>query len=71
MTPDRLDFIFPFVVLGYGVIMTVVLNSPLSELAENRLPAAVYQQMQGHRALSVICLIVGGFWSLQNLWLVR
>lgn len=72
MLPERLDFLFPFVVLGYGAVMTLVLNSPLlSELAETRLPAALHQQLKAHRALGLICLVVGGFWSLQNLWLIR
>ncbi len=70
MTPEKLDFIFPFVVLAYGATMTFVLNSrTLVELAENRLPAEITQQIKGHRVLALICLSVGAFWSLQNLWL--
>ena len=72
MLPERLDFLFPFVVFGYGALMTLVLHSPLlSELAETRLPENLHQQLKAHRGLGLICLIVGGFWSLQNLWLVR
>ena len=69
MTPEKLDMIFPFVVLGYGAIMTLVLNSPrLSVLAETRLPAALHQQLKAHRGLGLLCLVLGGFWSLQNIW---
>jgi len=50
--------------------MTFVLNTPaLVELAETRLPYAVNQQIKGHRGLALICLVAGGLWSLQNIWL--
>lgn len=69
MNPEKLDLIFPFVVFGYGAIMTLVLNSPvLSGLAETRLPPQMHHQLKAHRGLGVICLVVGGLWSLQNLW---
>lgn len=70
MTPEKLDLIFPFVVLGYGAVMTLVLNSPLlSDLAEKRLPAAMRDQLKAHRGLGVLCLVIGALWSLQNIWL--
>ena len=69
MTPQEIDFIFPFVVLAYGVLVSCVLHTPyLMDLAEDRLPAEVLRQMQGHRILALICLGVGGLWSLQNIW---
>ncbi len=70
MTPEKLDLLFPFLVCAYGAVMTFVLNTPFfSELAEVRLPPALNQQIKAHRGFSVLCLILGGFWSLQNLWL--
>jgi hypothetical protein len=69
MTPEKLDLLFPFIVLGYGAIMTVVLNSPLSELAEKRLPQPITQQIKAHRGLGLFCLIAGALWSMQNIWL--
>ncbi len=70
MTPEKLDLIFPFFVFAYGALMTFVLHHPtLVQLAENRLPHAILQQMRGHRVLGLICLAVGAFWSLQNVWL--
>jgi hypothetical protein len=70
VTPEKLDFIFPFLVFGYGAVMTLVLNTPaLVELAEHRLPPEVAQQFKAHRGLGLICLVLGGLWSLQNLWL--
>ncbi len=69
MTYKELDFFFPFFVLTYGVLMTFVLNSPrLMQIAEERFPAPLYEQIQMHRGLGLICLLAGGFWSLQNLW---
>lgn len=70
MLPNKLDLIFPFIVFGYGLIMTLVLNSEiLNAVAETRLPPAMAQQIKAHRGLALICLVLGGFWSLQNLWL--
>lgn len=70
MTPDKLDLLFPFVVFGYGAVMTFVLHTPaLSDLAETRLPANVCAQIKAHKGFGLLCLVVGGLWSLQNLWL--
>ncbi|NJL25834.1 MAG: hypothetical protein HC902_12110 [Calothrix sp. SM1_5_4] len=61
MTPEKLDLLFPFLVLGYGVTMTLVLNTPFfADLAEKRLPHPVAQQIRAHRGLGLVCLIVGG-----------
>lgn len=69
MTPSQLDVIFPFVVFFYGALMTFVLNQPrLMAIAEERMPRSILDQMKGHRALALICLLVGFPWSLQNLW---
>jgi hypothetical protein len=69
MTYKELDFIFPFVVLAYGVLMTFVLNSPqLMRIAEERFPTSLVQQMNMHRILGIICLVTGSLWSLQNIW---
>jgi hypothetical protein len=69
MTYQELDFIFPFFVLGYGALMTIALNIPaFAELAEKRLPQQLLQQMNAHRTLAVISLVIGALWSLQNIW---
>jgi hypothetical protein len=66
----EIDFIFPFVVFGYGALMTFVLTNPrLMELAEKRLPSEIWSRFQSKRPLAVICFVVGGLWSLQNIWL--
>lgn len=69
MSLRELDFIFPFVIFGYGVIMSFVLNTPkLLTLAEERLNPELLQQFKSRRALGLVSLIVGGFWALQNIW---
>lgn len=69
MSPEFLDWIFPFFVLTYGAMMTFVLScGPLVRLGQSRLPEALWKQVQSHRVLALISLIVGGLWSLQNIW---
>ncbi len=69
MTYHQLDYVFPFVVFGYGLLMTLILNSQFFlELAEAKLPPQLYSQFTSHRLLGVVCLVVGGLWSVQNLW---
>ncbi len=70
MTPEKLDLIFPFIMFGYGSLMTMVLSTPFfAELAETRLPYSVSQQIKAHRGLALFCMIAGAFWSMQNIWL--
>ena len=70
MSYRELDFIFPFIIFGYGVIMIFVLNTPkLLTLAEERLSPELYQQFKTRRTLGLVSLVVGGLWALQNLWL--
>jgi hypothetical protein len=70
MTLEKLDLLFPFIVFGYGALITFVLNQPVLErLAETRLPPPMRAQLQAHRGLALFCLVAGGLWSLQNLWL--
>jgi hypothetical protein len=65
-----LDFFFPFVIFAYGAVMTFIFNTPkLLTLAEERLAPELYQQFKTRKALGTICLIVGGLWAMQNLWL--
>jgi len=70
MTLLQLDYIFPFVVFFYGALLTFVLNTPaLMKLAEEKFPPQLHQQMNNHRILAIVCLVVGALWSLQHLWL--
>lgn len=69
MTYKELDFIFPYFVFGYGLLMTLILNSEFFlKLAEERLPKQLYNNFMSHRILGIVCLVVGSLWSLQNLW---
>ncbi len=70
MSLKELDFIFPFVIFGYGFIATFIFNHPkFLALAEKRLPFEYHQQFRARRTLGAICLVVGGLWTLQNLWM--
>ena len=70
MNYQVLDYYFPFIVLFYGLIVSFVLNTPtLVRLAENRLDPRLREQFLAHRGLAILCLVVGGAWSLQNIWL--
>ena len=68
MSVETLDFLFPFFVLGYGAIVTFVLHAPFLERAEKQLPQEWISQLHTHRYLALICLVIGGIWSLQNIW---
>ena len=69
MTIERLDFIFPFIVLAYGLLITFVHSLPACQSwALQKLPSELYERFQKTRLLGLICLGVGSVWSLQN-WL--
>lgn len=69
MTLQKFDYIFPFIVFSYGIFMIFVLeNKTLDKLAEQKIPE-LFQILRGHRSLAWLCFFVGGFWSLQNLFL--
>jgi hypothetical protein len=65
---EKIDLLFPFVILSYGVLVTLVLSSTnLIERAEQAFPDSVVHQLKSNRGLAHICLVVGFFWSLQTL----
>lgn len=68
MTIQELDFYFPFFVFLYGFMVSVPLNIPkLMEIAEEKFPLRMIEQLNAHRKLAMLCLYVGGLWSLQNI----
>lgn len=70
MTLTQLDYVFPFVVLVYGFVMTACLNSKwFVKTLEARMPQALSAQVLSHRTLGLVCLLVGALWSVQNLML--
>lgn len=70
MTYQEIDALFPFMIFFYGALLTLVLNQPqLMAIAEQKLPMLWVRQLQKHRYLALICLIIGSLWSLQSLWL--
>lgn len=70
MISDSLDLFFPHFLLAYGAIMSLILNVPFFvALADQQLPPTITLQIRSHRMLAFVALVVGAFWSLQNLWL--
>ena len=70
MTIEKLDLLFPYVCFFYGAVMTFVLNSSaLSRIADESFPSELLANYRSHRGLALVCLVVGGAWILQNLWL--
>jgi len=71
MALQKLDFIFPFFVFFYGVLIVFVTEFwPQKQPVRARhLQLAVRCQdlLREHTPLAWICFWVGGFWSLQNL----
>ena len=52
----------------YGILVTFVLeNKALRKIAAAR-EFAPMQGLVAHKGLAFICVVVGGLWSLQNLW---
>ncbi|MGE0631500.1 MAG: hypothetical protein AB7O96_03780 [Pseudobdellovibrionaceae bacterium] len=70
MDLKTLDFVFPFFVLAYGIFMVLALETPaLQKLAEKRLPDGIKTQLNNNRIFAWISLVIGCFWSVQNIWL--
>jgi hypothetical protein len=67
MLAQKLDFLFPFVVFCYGVLVVFVTEiTPLVRQAESKGHLWTHTLRQ-HTALAWMCFWVGGLWSLQNL----
>lgn len=68
MTPQKLDFIFPFLVFFYGFLMVLVLELPFFVRVGQQRMAQAYSELGRHKPLAWICFFVGGLWSVQNIW---
>jgi hypothetical protein len=67
MRYETLDFIFPFLVFSYGILMIFVIeNKSLDKLARERMPQMA-ATLRSHRGLAYTSLFIGGLWSVQNL----
>lgn len=65
----KLDLLFPYICFFYGAVMTFVLNSSrLSRIADQTFSSELLATYRSHRGLALVCLVVGGTWILQNLW---
>ena len=66
---SQIDFYFPFFIFFYGLVMMFVIEIPyLATLGRKQMPE-YYSLITQHRKIALISLWLGGFWSLQNLWL--
>lgn len=64
-----LDYIFPFIVFFYGLLVLIVLEIPIFINAQRNMSNYFVDQLKSHKPLAWICFFVGGLWSLQNLLL--
>jgi hypothetical protein len=62
MTVQQLDYIFPFGIFLYGVLMVFVHENPWAQKLN------IATKMHIGTRWAWICFFVGGLWSLQNLW---
>jgi hypothetical protein len=68
MTPQKLDFIFPFIVFFYGLVTVFVLEVPfLARLGHEKMNLA-YTNLTKHKNLAWVCFFTGGIWAAQNVW---
>lgn len=63
----EIDLYFPYLVLVYGLFMTVATSLPaLQQKAGESMNEELVQWFYGHRVLGLVCLAVGGLWTLQR-----
>lgn len=68
MTPQMLDFYFPFFVFFYGFLILFVIENPvLARIGEERLGQA-WTNLTRHRSIAWASFFVGGIWAVQNLF---
>ena len=66
----ELDLYFPYIVLFYGGLMTLVTNLPhLGEKASQNISPELLHWFYGHKILGTVCLFVGSLWSVQRLFI--
>ena len=63
-----LDYLFPFMMFFYGLLVLIVLEAPFTRKVHENMSNYFVQQLRAHKPLAWICFFVGGLWSLQNLW---
>ena len=69
MTPQQLDYMFPFFVFSYGFLILVVLEA-LPSLVQAKISShPLFERIEKRKPLAWICFFLGGVWSLQNVWM--
>jgi hypothetical protein len=63
-----LDRLFPFFLLIYGFFVLLVLELPFFQRVLEAQSHSAFGTLKNRRALAWFSLVLGAFWSLQNLW---
>lgn len=66
MSLSQIDYIFPFFVFLYGILILSVFHIPQLKTVLESQTHPVFLQLKTHEKLAWICFFVGGIWSLQN-----
>lgn len=65
-----IDIYFPYIVLLYGLVMTMVTNLPgLQKKARETMDTELLNWFYGHKMMGSVCLFVGALWSAQRLFI--
>ena len=68
MSPQQLDFYFPFFVFFYGFLAVLVAETPYFEkVAARAQMSSAWAGLTQRRGLAWVSFFVGGLWSIQNL----
>jgi hypothetical protein len=66
MYQTNLDLYIPWISLVYGFTLLVFPEIPVvNKFAESKAPQFI-SVFESHRKIAMICLFVGGLWTLQN-----
>ena len=68
MTPQKLDFYFPFVVFFYGFLILFVIETPWFQKNLESVGGELWRRITQRRELAWVSFFAGGLWSLQNLF---
>ena len=64
---QSIDAIFPFFIFAYGALVCFAYELPQLKESRQKIPPQLIENLMRHQPLARVCLVVGGFWSVQNL----
>jgi hypothetical protein len=68
MTPQQIDYLFPFIVFFYGFLIIAVLEVLPAVVRQELRTRSWFEMIQKRKTLAWVCFFIGGIWSLQNVW---